>query len=99
VDLPLVLLTGLSFAGYAAYTWHNPWFVVVKGTSLLGLCLPYAYYASGELSRLARRRPARILIGAWLAALAACVAAGTSFDWLFGRPETSGLVWSDEAPR
>jgi hypothetical protein len=99
VDLPLVLLTALTLAGYVLYTWQNPWFVVVKGTSLLGLSLPYAFYASDELTRLARRGPARILVGAWLAALAACVAAGTSFDVLFGRPEVSGLPWGDGAPR
>ena len=98
-DLPLVLLTGLTLAAYALYTGRNPWFVVVKGSSLLGLSLPYAFYASDELCRLARRRPARILVGVWLAALAACVAAGTSFDLLFGRPEVSGLSWDDGGPR
>jgi len=98
-ELPLVCLTALSLAGYAAYTWRNPWFAVVKGTSLLGLSLPYAYYASGELCRLARGRRARIAVGVGLVALAACVAAGTSFDVLFGRPESAGLVWSGEAPR
>jgi hypothetical protein len=94
-----VLLCALTLAGYALYTWRNPWFVVVKGTSLLGLSLPYAFYASGELCRLARRRPARIAVGTWLAALAACVVAGTTFDGLFPRPELPGLVWSDGAPR
>jgi hypothetical protein len=98
-DLPLVLLTALSLAGYAVYTWRNPWFVVVKGTSLLGLSLPYAFYASDELCRWGRRGPARRLVGAWLALLAVCVAAGTTFDGLFARPEVSGLVWSGEAPR
>ncbi len=98
-DLPLVLLTALTLAGYAVYTWRNPWFAVVKGTSLLALSLPYAFYASGEISRLGRRRPARIAVGAWLAALAACVAAGTTFDVFFGRPEVSGLVWTGEGRR
>jgi hypothetical protein len=98
-DLPLVLVTVLSLAGYAVYTWRNPWFVVVKGTSLLGISLPYAFYASDELCRLASGRRARLVVGAWLALLAACVAAGTTFDGLFARPEVSGLVWSGEAPR
>jgi hypothetical protein len=98
-EVPLVCVSALSLAGYALYTWRNPWFAVVKGTSLLALSLPYAYYASGELCRFARARPARVAIGVWLAALAACVAAGTSFDVLFGRPEVSGLVWTPEAPR
>jgi hypothetical protein len=98
-DLPLVLLTALALAGYAAYTWRNPWFVVVKGTSLLGLSLPYAFYASEELCRWGSRRPVGRLVSAWLALLALCVAAGTTFDGVFGRPEVSGLVWSGEAPR
>jgi hypothetical protein len=97
-DLPLVLVTAFALAGYAVYTWRNPWFAVVKGTSLLALSLPYAYYASDELCRLARRGPVRLAAAAWLAALAACVAAGTTFEALFGRPEVSGLVWSGEAP-
>jgi hypothetical protein len=92
-DLPLVLATALAFAGYAAYTWRNPWFVAVKGTSLLGIALPYAYYASGELRRWARRPRARLLVAGCLAALAACVVAGTVFDGLFARPEESGLDW------
>jgi len=98
-DFPLVVLTALTLAGYALYTWRNPWFAVVKGTSLLALSLPYAFYTSDELCRFARSRPARIAVGAWLAALAVCVAAGTTFDVLFGRPDVSGLVWSREAPR
>jgi hypothetical protein len=97
-DLPLVLATALALAGYAAYTWRNPWFVAVKGTALLGISLPYAFYASGELCRWARGRGARALLAAWLVALAGCVAAGTAFDGLFGRPELSGLEWRG-APR
>jgi len=91
-DLPLVLATLLTLAGYAFYTWRNPWFVVVKGTSLLGLSLPFAFYASGEIRRWSQRRAWAILIGIWLAALAACVAAGTSFDCLFARPTLPGLA-------
>ncbi len=98
-DLPLVLASGLTLAGYALYTWHNPWFVVVKGTSLLGLSLPFAVYASDEICRWSKRRGVAILVGIWLAALAACVAAGTSFDGLFARPEIPGLAWTPEAMR
>ena len=96
-DLPLVALTLLSLAGYALYTWRNPWFVVVKGSSLLGISLPYAYYASEELSRWARGR-GRVLVAAGLAGLAVCVAAGTTFEGLFPRPPLPGLAW-EGAPR
>jgi hypothetical protein len=98
-DLPLVLACILTFAGYAFYTWRNPWFVVVKGTSLLGLSLPFAFYASEELGRWSRRRGVGMLVGISLAALAVCVAAGTSFDGLFARPESPGLGWAPEATR
>ena len=98
-DLPLVLLTALTLAGYAFYTWRNPWFAVVKGTSLLGLSLPFAFYASEQIGRWSRRRGAAILVGLWLAALAACVAAGTTFDGLFARPAGPGLAWTPEAMR
>ena len=37
VDLPLLLLTAATLASYAWFTWRNPFFSVVKGTSLLGL--------------------------------------------------------------
>ena len=98
-DLPLVLATALALTGYALYTWRNPWFVVVKGTSLLGLSLPFAVYASEEIGRWSRRRGVAILVGSWLAALAACVAAGTTFDGLFARPASPGLAWTPEAMR
>jgi 4-amino-4-deoxy-L-arabinose transferase-like glycosyltransferase len=98
-DLPLVLATALSLAGYALYTWRNPWFVVVKGTSLLALCLPFAWYTSAELGRWWQRRAARPLLAGGLAALALCIAAGTTFDALFAKTEVSGLPWQPEAPR
>jgi hypothetical protein len=98
-DLPLVLATALSLAGYALYTWRNPWFVVVKGTSLLALCLPFAWYTSAELGRWWQRRAARPLLAGGLAALALCIAAGTTFDALFEKTEVSGLPWQPEAPR
>jgi hypothetical protein len=98
-DLPLVLASVFTLAAYALYTWRNPWFAVVKGTSLLGLSLPFAVYASEEIGRWARRRSVAILVGVWLLALAACVAAGTSFDCLFDRPGSPGLAWAPEAMR
>jgi hypothetical protein len=98
-DLPLVLATALALAGYALYTWRNPWFVVVKGTSLLALCLPFAWYASGELARWWQRRGARPWLAGGLAALALAVAAGTTFDGLFEKTEVSGLPWQPQAPR
>jgi 4-amino-4-deoxy-L-arabinose transferase-like glycosyltransferase len=80
-DLPLLLLLILTLAGFALYTWSNPWFAVIKGTTLLGLCLPYAFYASEGA------------IGTTLLALAVCVTISCTFDGLFERTEVPGLRW------
>jgi 4-amino-4-deoxy-L-arabinose transferase-like glycosyltransferase len=96
-DLPLLLLGGASLAGYALYTWRNPWFAVVKGTSLLGLSLPFAFYASEVLSRWTRRRGPALACGLALAALALCVAASSSFDVVFEKTEVPGLPWREPA--
>jgi hypothetical protein len=93
-DLPLCVLLIVTLAGYALYTWRNPWFVVLKGTSLLALCLPFAFYASETLDAWLRRRGVWAwAIGSALAALVVCVAASCSFDVLFEKLEVSGLPW------
>jgi hypothetical protein len=93
-DLPLWVLLIITLAGYALYTWRNPWFAVLKGTSLLGLSLPFAFYASEALDAWLRRRGAWAwAIGSALAALVVCVAASCSFDVLFEKLEVSGLPW------
>jgi len=97
-DAPLLALVALTLAGYALFTWENPWFAVVKGTSLLGLCVPYAVYASEALCAWMRRgRAAATCIGVALAALALCVVAGTLFHGVYVRTEFPGLVW--QTPR
>ena len=99
-DLPLLMLVAMSFAGYAVYTWQNPWFAVVKGTSLLGLSLPFAYYTSEELDRWIRRGPgAAAAIGAGLAALAFAVILSTTFNFAFEKTEISGLPWQAAGDR
>jgi hypothetical protein len=98
-DLPLLLLSALTLAGYAAYTWRNPWFAVLKGTSLSPLALPFAFWASEALAGWLRRAgAARWLLALALAGLAACAAAASTFDGLFGRPELPGLEWRAAAP-
>lgn len=99
-DLPLLLLLGFSFAGYAVYTWRNPWFAALKGTTLLGASLPFAYYASEVLAGWTRRRGARAwFVGLTLAALVACVTLSGTFGAVFEKTEISGLPWqAPEAP-
>ena len=48
-DAPMLLLVALTLAGYVAFTWGNPWFATLKGSYLLGLCVPFGFYASEAL--------------------------------------------------
>jgi hypothetical protein len=99
-DTPLLLLTVAIVAGFVFFTWKNPWFVVVKGTSLLGLSLPFAYYTSEVLDRWTRRRPLALATWFTLAALALCTTASSSFNVVFDKTEVSGLPWQEtESPR
>jgi len=94
IDVPLLAITFLTLAGYAVYTWRNPWFAVVKGTSLLGLSLPFAYYASDALARwTGRRGVVSWLCWGALAALAAAALASSTFNGVFEKTEISGLSW------
>jgi 4-amino-4-deoxy-L-arabinose transferase-like glycosyltransferase len=93
-DLPLLLLVLLTLLAYAVYTWHNPWFAVLKGTALLGLSVPYAYYASEGLLAWARRgRLAALGVRTGLTALALCVVLSCTFGSIFERTQVSGLEW------
>ncbi len=92
LDLPLLLITGATLASYVWFTWRNPFFSVVKGTSLLGLSLPYSFYASETLAGWLRGRHGRSIAIA-LFALAVCVALSCTFDLVFTKTEVSGLPW------
>jgi hypothetical protein len=93
-DTPLLLLSALTLLGFAVYNWQNPWFAVVKGTTLLGLSLPFAYYASEVLDRWTRRGGAiAALVWTVLAALAVSVVLSCTFDLAFEKTEVSGLQW------
>lgn len=48
-DCLLVAMVAFSLAGYVVFTWGNPWFVTLKGSYLLGLCVPFALYTSEVL--------------------------------------------------
>jgi hypothetical protein len=67
-DPILLSLLALTLAGFAAFTWRNPWFVTVKASHMLGLCVPFAYYASDALAAWTRpdrwsRVPVWIAVG------------------------------------
>jgi len=52
----------ISLAGYAHFVWQNPQFAVLKGSYLMGLSLPFAYYASEVLSGWTRSGRAQSLL-------------------------------------
>jgi 4-amino-4-deoxy-L-arabinose transferase-like glycosyltransferase len=93
-DLALVSLVVLTLFAYALYTWRNPWYTTVKGTTLLPLSLPFAYYASEVLADWTRRRGATgPLVWLLLAALALCATLASTFDLAFHKSEVPGLTW------
>lgn len=99
-DAPLLLLVALTLAGYTVYTWQNPWFVVIKGTSLLGLSLPFAYYASDALDRwTAGVRRSAPFVWLALAGLAVTVTLSSTFNLAFEKTEVSGLQWQESQER
>lgn len=96
-DALLTGLIGLSLAGYVAFTWRNPWFATCKASFLLGLSLPFAYYASETLDDW-MRRDARLRLALWcvLAALTALILftfTSQEVFWSMDHMEKPGVVW------
>ncbi len=97
-DLPLLFLIAITLAGYVLFTWQNPTFAVLKGTYLLGLSIPFAFYASEVLSGgLRKAGPSRTGLAVALALLLALVVAACSFGVFFDKLELAGLHWQPEA--
>jgi 4-amino-4-deoxy-L-arabinose transferase-like glycosyltransferase len=99
-DRLLVGTTVLLLAGFVAFTLRNPWFPTVKGSFLLGLCAPYAIYASETLHGWMRRdrRHARMIIGAVLGILFAMSTATFSYEAIFWKEDLPGLGWGSGRP-
>lgn len=93
-DVPLLALVAFTLAGYVLFTWRNPWFAAVKGSYLLGLAVPFAFYASEPLAEWTRggRVRAAAVWGA-LGLLFAAVALAFSFGLVFRKHEVPGLPW------
>ena len=97
VDTALLLLVFLTLLGYVLFTLRNPWFAAVKGSYLLGLQVPFAYYASEVLARWTRDRPVRTgVVWLGLAALILAVLVVFGFALFFRKAEVPGLPWSPE---
>jgi hypothetical protein len=97
LDTLLVLMTAVTLAGYVLFTWRNPWFVTSKGSFLMGLSVPYAYYTSEVLDDwLARGGWVATAIWVALIALAVVVLGTFTFTELFwdtSHMKKPGVVW------
>ena len=95
LDTPLVLLTALTLAGYVLFTWRNPWFAAVKGSYLLGLSVPFAFYASEVLADWTRGSSVRSrLVWGLLGLLVFAVSATFTYGPVIAKyAEYPGLEW------
>ena len=96
----LILLVMSTIAGYVFFTWRNPWFAVLKGSFLLGLSIPFSYYASDVLADWTRDRHLRsFAIVACLGLLVVLVSVTFTYRLSFEKHELPGIEWTPvEAP-
>lgn len=96
-DTLLLGITVLTLAGYVLFTWRNPWFAVLKGSFLLGLCVPFSFYASEALDGwIGRGGPLSRAIGAALIVLLACIALSFTHAevfWSHDHMQSPGTTW------
>jgi hypothetical protein len=106
-ESPMVLLVAVTLAGYAAFTWNNPWFATVKASYLLGISIPFAYFASGVLADWTRgtgRAGGDVAIAVWIVLgvllVGICIAFTTDIGlWdLTPHGALPGLQWEPVAP-
>ncbi len=101
-DAPLAMLSLLTGAGYVVFTWGNPWFATVKASYMLGIALPFAYFASAVLSDWMRGSGDRaiaisIILGALLVGICAAFTTDIGLWDLTPNGALPGLHW-DGAP-
>jgi 4-amino-4-deoxy-L-arabinose transferase-like glycosyltransferase len=98
-DAMLLLLVGLTLAGYVIFTWGNPWFATLKASYMLGLSVPFAWYASGPLAQWSASRGA-LGFGTWgiLFILLALVTITFTIGPVFDKIDGAGLPWRAMAP-
>jgi hypothetical protein len=93
-DPPLLILSALTVAGYVLFTWRNPWVPALKGSFLLGLSVPFAFYASEVLAAWTQgTRPRALSIAACLGLLLIGVAATFTQGLVFEKADTPGFDW------
>jgi len=97
-DLPLLLIVAATVAGYVLFTWRNPWFAVLKASYLLGISVPFAFYAGGVLDRWtdsARSRARAVIVTGTLLALIAASTATFTYGLMFERRGLPGIPWEE----
>ena len=100
-DGPLLSLLAFTLAGYVAFTYGNPWFASIKGSYLLGLSAPFAFYTSEVLDRWAAggSRLRTLLVWGTLAALMLAVAVVFTYGPVYWNWAGRGIKWNPiEAP-
>lgn len=97
LDTLLASMVAITLAGYVAFTWKNPWFVTSKGSFLLCLSVPFAYYTSEILDGWLRRGGwVRVVVWAVLALLFAIIVATFTWSELFWNTDhmwKPGVLW------
>ena len=95
-----MLLVVSTLAGYVLFTWRNPWFAVLKGSFLLGLSVPFSYYASEVLADWTRDRVLRsVAVLGCLGLLSVLVMVTFTYGFTFDKHELPGIQWTPvEAP-
>jgi len=94
-DVVLILLVVSTLAGYVLFTWRNPWFAVLKGSFLLGLSVPFSYYASEVLADWTRDRGLRsVAVFGCLGLLALMVMVTFTYGFTFEKHELPGVQWT-----
>jgi hypothetical protein len=100
LDALLLLTVGLSLAGYVLFTWRNPFFPAVKGSFLLGLSVPFAFYTSEILAEWTHRpRAVGIAVRSALAILFLAVAATFTQGVIFEKTDYPGFLWKFSSER
>jgi hypothetical protein len=98
-DAALLLLTVLTLLGYIGFTWSNPMFATVKAGYLLGIGVPFAYFASDALASWSSRGGI-FAACVWIVLSALLLAVCVTFSYGIGLWDltppgvTPGLQWS-----
>jgi len=99
-DTLFLLLVALTLAGYVLFTWRNPWYVTLKGSYMLTLIVPFAWYASEVLSDWTRGAGVRQgFVWTGLAALLTLTALVFSFGLVLEKTDKGpGFRWWENMP-